>query len=297
MAQEPYLDLSRITGRDLQEVARAKKSTAGGLDGWAWNEIKALPLPWFSGLAILLELVESTSIWPQGLLDAYIAMIPKADGDSAPLGQRPLSVLLVVYRLWASLRLGHLREWVEGWLRKSVYSLGNGLSSVEAWFSTALDIEEVLSGTGGDQLHVMVADVMKSFDTVDRSILDCTLGRLGLPGWFRKVYFSFHSQVRLQFKLAAWLGESWSRDGGIPQGCPWSMILLLLFMSPGVVIWSRYLMSNLNFMLVILSAVLHVRVLYLSLLISLLSMSGRLVRMYPLVNVFFSALPRLFVGL
>ena len=86
------MDLPRITGRDLQEVARAKKATAGGLDGWAWNEIKALPLPWFSGLAILLELVESTGTWHQGLLDAYIAMIPKADGDSTPLGQRPLSV-------------------------------------------------------------------------------------------------------------------------------------------------------------------------------------------------------------
>ena len=189
LPQENLLDLPRITGRDLQEVARAKRSTAGGLDGWAWNEIKALPLPWFPGLAILLELVESTGTWPQGLLDAYIAMIPKADGDSTPLGQRPLSVLPVVYRLWASLRLGHLREWVEGWLPKSVYSLGNGLSSVEAWFSTALDIEEVLSGTGGDQLHVMVADVIKSFDTVDGSILDCTLGRLGLPDWFRKVLF------------------------------------------------------------------------------------------------------------
>ena len=31
----------------------------------------------------------------------------------------------------------------------------------------------------------MVADVIKSFDTVDGSILDCTLGRLGLPDWFR----------------------------------------------------------------------------------------------------------------
>ena len=51
----------------------------------------------------------------------------------------------------------------------------------------------------------MVADVIKSFDTVDKSILDCTLGRLGLPDWFRKVYFSFHSQVRLRFKLAAGL--------------------------------------------------------------------------------------------
>ena len=48
----------------------------------------------------------------------FFATIPKADGDSTPLGQRPLSVLPVVYRLWASLRLGHLREWVEGWLPK-----------------------------------------------------------------------------------------------------------------------------------------------------------------------------------
>ena len=55
MPQEHHLDLPRITGRDLQEVARAEKSTAGGLDGWAWNEIKALPLPWFSILAILLN--------------------------------------------------------------------------------------------------------------------------------------------------------------------------------------------------------------------------------------------------
>ena len=182
LPQETYLDLPRITGRDLQEVARAKKSTAGGLDGWVWNEIKALRCLGFLVL-LFFWLVESTGSWPQGLLDACIAMIPKADGDSTPLGQRLLSVLPVVYRLWASLRLGHLREWVEGWLPKSVYSLGNGLSSVEAWFSTALGIEEVLSGTGGDQLHVMVADVIKSFDTVDRSILDCTLGRLGLPDW------------------------------------------------------------------------------------------------------------------
>ena len=100
----------------------------------------------------------------------FFALIPKVDGDSTPLGQRPLSVLPVVYRLWASLRLGHLREWVEVWLPKAVYNLGNGLSLVEAWFSTALDNEEVLSGTGGDQLQVMVADVIKSFDTVDRSI-------------------------------------------------------------------------------------------------------------------------------
>ena len=211
-------------------------------------------------------------------------MIPKADGDSTPLGQRPLSVLPVVYRLWASLRLGHLREWVEGWLPNSVFSLGNGLSSVEAWFSTALDIEEVLSGTGGDQLHVMVADVIKSFDTVDRSFLDCALGRLGLPDWFRRAYFSFHSQVRLRFKLAAGL----SRDGGIPRVVHLVWCLLWPSMSLGVVILSLCQMSNLSFTLIILSVVRSGLVPFLILLGSLLTVSGLFVRMRSQVSVFFS---------
>ena len=46
-------------------------------------------------------------------------------------------------------------------------------------------------------------------------------------------------------------------------------------------------MSSLSFMPMIFSAVLSVRVLCLNLPVSLLSMSGRLVRMYPLVSVFF----------
>ena len=58
-------------------------------------------------------------------------MIPKADGDSIPLGQRSLSVLPPVYRLWASLRRGHLQEWVQGSVPKSaIFFLGLGLGEV-----------------------------------------------------------------------------------------------------------------------------------------------------------------------
>ena len=136
-------------------------------------------------------------------------------------------------RLWASLRLTHLRDGVQGWIPQSVVSHGNGVSSVEAWFSTALDIEDFSSGAGGDQLHVMVADVTRSFDTVDRSILDCALGRLCLPFWISKVYLSFHNQVRLRFESAAGSGEPWCRDGGIPQGCPLSAVSLWPYLSSG----------------------------------------------------------------
>ena len=73
-------------------------------------------MSWFHGLARIFPKVEETGVWPEGLLDAYIAMILKADGDATPLGQRPLSVLPIVYRILASARMGQ----VDGWFRSSV---------------------------------------------------------------------------------------------------------------------------------------------------------------------------------
>ena len=73
LPHEPVLDLRRSTyWAGSFRVGKAKKSTADGLAGWAWNEIKSLPLAWFSGLAILHNTVETNAVWPQGLLDAYI---------------------------------------------------------------------------------------------------------------------------------------------------------------------------------------------------------------------------------
>ena len=60
---------------------------------------------------------------------------------------------------------------------------------MDAWFTTALDIEECLAGGVDSGVHLFVADVVKSFDTVDRGILDRVLSSLGLPAWFQHVYF------------------------------------------------------------------------------------------------------------
>ena len=100
----------------------------------------------------------------------------------------------------------------------SVFSVGGGRGSVEAWYTSALDIEEVLTGPTDSDVHLFVADVVKSFGTVDRGILDRVLSSLGLPGWFRNAYFEYHAHVCLRFKLASGLGEPWTRDWEILQG-------------------------------------------------------------------------------
>ena len=49
-----------------------------------------------------------------------------------PFGSAPYWGSACGLPLWASLVLGHLQEWVHGWVLMSVFSLGNGVSSVEA---------------------------------------------------------------------------------------------------------------------------------------------------------------------
>ena len=68
---------------------------------------------------------------------------------------------------WASARMSQLDGWFKSSVPDSVFSAGGGRGSLEAWSSTALDIEEVLSGAADTDVHLFVADVVKSFDTVD----------------------------------------------------------------------------------------------------------------------------------
>ena len=49
---------------------------------------------------MFLASVEELGVWPEGLLDAFFALIPKAGDHATPLGQGPLCVLPVVHRVW-----------------------------------------------------------------------------------------------------------------------------------------------------------------------------------------------------
>ena len=97
----------------------------------------------------------------------------------------------MVYSIWASARVGQLDGWFKSWVPDSVFSAGGGRGWVEAWYTTAMDIEKVLSGVIDCDIHLFVADVIKSFDIVDRAILDMVLSSLALHAWFRHAYFEY----------------------------------------------------------------------------------------------------------
>ena len=104
--------------------------------------------------------------------------------------------LSIVFGL--SARMGQLEDCFRSWVPESVFSAGRG--SVEAWYTSAPDIEEVLTVPLILTFISLLRMLSSPFDTVDRVILDRVLSSLGLPAWFRNVYFEHHAHVRLRFK-------------------------------------------------------------------------------------------------
>ena len=71
-------------------------------------------------VADLLREVERLGKWPARMAEGYTALIPK-EGPPGPLQTRPLSVLSMVYRLWAGVHLVDAIEWQESWAQPAAF--------------------------------------------------------------------------------------------------------------------------------------------------------------------------------
>ena len=82
--------------------------------------LRSLPDMLLGWVADLLREVERLGKWPARMAEGYTALIPK-EGPPGPLQTRPLSVLSMVYRLWAGVRLVDAIEWQESWAQPAAF--------------------------------------------------------------------------------------------------------------------------------------------------------------------------------
>ena len=136
--------------------------------------------------------------------------------------------------------MGQLDGWFKSWVPDFVFSAGVVVGRWRLGKLLLLILRKFLLELLIPMSTFLLLMFVKSLDTVDRGILDRVLSSLGLPGWFRHAYFEYHAHVRLRFKLASGLGEPWTRDGGIPQGCPLRMMFIVALNLP----WCRYLAAH-----------------------------------------------------
>ena len=65
-----------------------------------------------------MNFVEAIGYWPESVLISLIALIPKgaASEEVTATDLRPISVMSLIYRLWASTRFRLCMKWQEEWI-------------------------------------------------------------------------------------------------------------------------------------------------------------------------------------
>ena len=151
-----------------------------------------------------------TKPWPTGLPRKKDSGHP-----DDPLAYRLLTLLTVLYRRWASLRLHDLAPWAESWGMEEMYA-GVGTNGAEdAWMDLGILVELwQLSGTpfaGG------ATDIVKCFDQIDRDLL-YQLARIGgMPDAIIDTYQRFMEGLVIHNSVAGGVGKPYSRRCDIPQ--------------------------------------------------------------------------------
>ena len=111
---------SQLDGPRVRKGLSGMKPSALGLDGWSLPDLRSLPDRLLGWLADLLCEVERLGKWPTCLAEGYTTLIPK-EGPPGPLNTRRLTVLSMVYRLWAGVRLVDAIAWQEAWAHPAAF--------------------------------------------------------------------------------------------------------------------------------------------------------------------------------
>ena len=215
-----------LSGEILHGIAaHLHVDKAGGLDGWTVGDLRRLPVEAFEELAGVLALVEREGVWPRGLSGAVVTLLPKK-GDHGPMAQRPISLLPMIYRLWAAARAGMLKEWFAAAGHESAWGQGLGKGADTAAWMGAVQAE--LAKAKGDAAYGAFIDCEKCYDHVRLGDLEFEGCAQGLGRLVRLAARQYRGTRYVRWAGA--IGRGVGPTRGIPAGCPLANGMLHLYL-------------------------------------------------------------------
>ena len=191
---------SRLDGPHLRKGLSRMMPSALGLDGWSQADLRSLP-DWLLGwLAVLLREVKRLGKWPTRLAKGYTALVPK-EGPPGPLNTRPLTVLSMVYRLWAGVRLADAIAWQESWAHPAAFGFRPARSALDGAAVTRVLLE--LCRLRAWAVAGMSIDYVKYFDLIPHAVVLALALELGMDPGTCRALVAMYKQLRRAFKIRA----------------------------------------------------------------------------------------------
>ena len=127
--------------------------------------------------------------------DAVVHMLRAVGSPIDPLDYRPLLLLPVLYRRWASMRLWQLRHWIRQWELPEMYAGVRYRGAAEAWWRDSLTSERLAAQS---VLYASIGiDLWKCFDQLPRELIVGLAVLAGFPKQVVDVYLRFHHALHI----------------------------------------------------------------------------------------------------
>lgn len=221
------LALSDITIDAWLEVVRHKKvHTAKGPDGISRLDLLRMPKQCTGNLVHLLNQVEQGLPWPPQLLVGLISSLEKREDARSAADYRPICVLSLIYRSWASLRARQLLAWLIQCTPDSLIGSRPRKEAADVWFNIATAVED------GRYENLPISgvslDIQKCFNMLPRVPVFAIARFLRLPDrvcipWQRGL---MHLQRR--FVVSGLTSQAISSSTGFPEGDFVSVVAMYL---------------------------------------------------------------------
>ena len=116
-------------------------------------------------VAWLLVRIEANGLWPSEWLDAFVTMIPKASGGSRLRDQHPMTVLPLLYRIWAK---AIVLEWASTLHQQYLGSSAMGFRSQSGTIHLAQLLSDIIALQESQKKELWLAsfDVEKCYDSL-----------------------------------------------------------------------------------------------------------------------------------
>ena len=228
------INMDAFSVEEVREVLISlKRKKAAGPNGVCAEHLKAL-LSSREALRIFTDFLNecwsSESIPDQWHL-AHVAAIFKKGSVALPANYRPISLLDMGYKVFASLLRRRLIEGgAEERLSTTQFGFRSGCSTQDAIFLLRRRVEIAHAQRNG-RLLVLALDWAKAFDSLEPKAMIAALGRFGVPPKFLSVISAIYSDRSFKVVDNGVTSSARAQQSGISQGCPLSPFLFVMVMS------------------------------------------------------------------
>ena len=224
-----HVDFNLITAADVGR-AITKCKGVGGADGWTSAELKAVS-PFFDQLADFYNVMEISGVMPSVSLVGDVSLIPKSSGSISYKEMLPITVLGLIHRIYAAVRLRKtLFTWQELQIRdEACMGCRMKASTKDLTWPLCLQLERHL--LTGAELFGASYDLSKAFDQLplgNGGFLWQLMDKLCFPSPISNLMKDMYQNLTRRFKFNGYLGQPITSTGkrGALQGCAFSMVAM-----------------------------------------------------------------------